>query len=181
MPQQLLWSHLKRILDDLLRGNILHVCQKSQRFVGKSNFFSGKSKLFWKNLTFIGKVYTVCHALPGAEFFDNPTNSAHKAIEKSHVHLQRFIGLLTYPNILKVLCHNCSQRCTGGIARYYTGKKAWLWSCTYLNSHLLGAPCEYVLHGLDPGLDWASFWPSAPRVFHVATPHSVFIHNSDFQ
>jgi hypothetical protein len=45
--------------------------------------------------------------------------------------------------------------------------------CTYLNSHLLGAPREYVLHGLDPGLDWASFWPSIPRAFRVATPHSV--------
>jgi hypothetical protein len=46
-------------------------------------------------------------------------------------------------------------------------------ACTYLNSRLLGAPCEYVLHGLDPHLDWASFWPSTPRVFHVATPYSV--------
>jgi hypothetical protein len=45
--------------------------------------------------------------------------------------------------------------------------------CTFLNSHLLGAPCGYILHGLDPGLDWASFWPSTPSVFHVATPHSV--------
>jgi hypothetical protein len=45
--------------------------------------------------------------------------------------------------------------------------------CTYLNSHLLGAPREYVLHGLDPGLDWASFWPSTPRAFRVAMPHSV--------
>jgi hypothetical protein len=42
----------------------------------------------------------------------------------------------------------------------------------YLNSHL-GAPREYVLHGLDPGLDSASLWPSTPCVFHVATPHSV--------
>jgi hypothetical protein len=31
--------------------------------------------------------------------------------------------------------------------------------CTYLNSGLLRAPREYVLHGLVPGLDWASFWP----------------------
>ncbi len=45
--------------------------------------------------------------------------------------------------------------------------------CTYLNSHLLGAPCKYVLHGLDPGLDWASLWPSTPCEFHVAKPHSV--------
>ncbi len=45
-------------------------------------------------------------------------------------------------------------------------------ACTYLNSHLLGASREYVLHGLDPGLDWASFWPSTPYVFHVATSHS---------
>jgi hypothetical protein len=44
---------------------------------------------------------------------------------------------------------------------------------TYLNSRLLGAPCECVLHGLDPGLDWASFWPSTSRVFHVAMPHLV--------
>jgi hypothetical protein len=45
--------------------------------------------------------------------------------------------------------------------------------CTYLNSHHLGVPREYVLHGLDPGLDWASFWPSTPHAFHVATPRSV--------
>jgi hypothetical protein len=45
--------------------------------------------------------------------------------------------------------------------------------CKYLKSHLLGAPRECVLHGLNPGLDWASFWPSTPCAFHVATPHSV--------
>ncbi len=46
-------------------------------------------------------------------------------------------------------------------------------ACTYLNSRLLGAPRECVLYGLDPGLDWASFWPSTSRVFHVAMPHLV--------
>jgi hypothetical protein len=29
-------------------------------------------------------------------------------------------------------------------------------TCAYFNGHLLGAPREYVLHGLDPGLDWGS-------------------------
>jgi hypothetical protein len=31
--------------------------------------------------------------------------------------------------------------------------------CTYLNSRLLEAPREYILHGLVPGLNWAPFWP----------------------
>ncbi len=31
----------------------------------------------------------------------------------------------------------------------------------------------YVVYVLDPGLDWASIWPSTPRAFPVATPHSV--------
>ncbi len=39
--------------------------------------------------------------------------------------------------------------------------------CTYLNSYLLGTPREYVLHGLDPGLDWASRWLTFSRVFPV--------------
>ncbi len=37
--------------------------------------------------------------------------------------------------------------------------------CTYLNGHLLGAPCENVLHGLDPGLDCASCWFSFLKYF----------------
>ncbi len=45
--------------------------------------------------------------------------------------------------------------------------------CTYLNSHLLEAPLECIIHGLDPGLDWASFWPFTSCAFRVATPHSV--------
>jgi hypothetical protein len=40
-------------------------------------------------------------------------------------------------------------------------------ACTYLNSHLLEAPCEYILHGLDQGLDRASFWSPSPNVFLV--------------
>ncbi len=45
--------------------------------------------------------------------------------------------------------------------------------CTYLKCRLLRAPRKYVLHDLDPGLDWAFFWPSTPCAFRVATPHSV--------
>jgi hypothetical protein len=39
-------------------------------------------------------------------------------------------------------------------------------TCTYLNGHLLGAPCEYVLHGLNPGLDW-DFCCSLPWAFFL--------------
>jgi hypothetical protein len=47
---------------------------------------------------------------------------------------------------------------------------------TYLNSHLLGAPREYVPHGLDPGLDWASCWSSFPCVFLVCPgPSSILL------
>jgi hypothetical protein len=35
-----------------------------------------------------------------------------------------------------------------------TWERAYNNYCTYLNSHLLGAPHEYVLHGLVPGLNW---------------------------
>ncbi len=44
---------------------------------------------------------------------------------------------------------------------------------TYLNSGLLEAPCEYVLHGLIPGLNWAPFWPHPMSMHLVATPSSV--------
>ncbi len=33
-----------------------------------------------------------------------------------------------------------------------------------LNGHLLEASPEYVLHSLDPSLDWISFWPPSPNV-----------------
>ncbi len=44
---------------------------------------------------------------------------------------------------------------------------------TYLNSSLLRAPREYVLHGLVPGLDWASIWPHSMSMHLVATPNPV--------
>jgi hypothetical protein len=34
---------------------------------------------------------------------------------------------------------------------------------TYLNSHLLEAPCEYVRHGLNSGLDWAPLMAVLPK------------------
>jgi hypothetical protein len=55
--------------------------------------------------------------------------------------------------------------------RYHTGKSTSL--ITYLNSHLLGAPREYVLHGLVPGLDWVSFWPPSPSMHLVAMSNPV--------
>ncbi len=49
-------------------------------------------------------------------------------------------------------------------------------TCTYLNSHLLEAPREYILHGLDPGFDWASFWSPSPNVFLVCyDPSSILL------
>ncbi len=52
-------------------------------------------------------------------------------------------------------------------------------TCTYLNSHLLEAPHEYVLHSLDPGLDWASFWSPSPNVFLVCYgPSSILLFES---
>jgi hypothetical protein len=42
--------------------------------------------------------------------------------------------------------------------------------CTYLNSSLLGAPREYVLHGLVPGLNWAPFWPRLTSMHLDAKP-----------
>jgi hypothetical protein len=45
-----------------------------------------------------------------------------------------------------------------------------------LNSYLLGAPRKYVLHGLNPGLDWASRWPSFSSVFLVCPgPPSILL------
>ncbi len=41
---------------------------------------------------------------------------------------------------------------------------------------LLGAPREYILHGLDPGLDWASCWSPFPSVFLVCPgPTSILL------
>jgi hypothetical protein len=46
--------------------------------------------------------------------------------------------------------------------------------CTYLNSGLLVAPREYVLHGLVPGIDWTPSWPILMSMYLVATPNPVF-------
>jgi hypothetical protein len=47
---------------------------------------------------------------------------------------------------------------------------------TYLNSHLLGAPREYVLHGLNPGLNWASCWSSFSSKFLICPgPTSILL------
>jgi hypothetical protein len=67
--------------------------------------------------------------------------------------------------------NNCKAHYENYTALYRQECRIMAW--TYLNSPHLGAPHEYILHGLDPGLDWASFWPSTPRVFHVATTHSI--------
>ncbi len=49
-------------------------------------------------------------------------------------------------------------------------------TCTYLNNHLLGAPREYVFHGVDPGVDWASCWSPFPSVFLVCpSPFSILL------
>ncbi len=45
--------------------------------------------------------------------------------------------------------------------------------CTYLNSHLLGAPREYVLHGLVSGLDCVSLRLPSPSILLVAMPNPV--------
>ncbi len=56
------------------------------------------------------------------------------------------------------------------------GKNIQLRLCTYLNSHLFGAPREYVLHGLDPGLNWASRCFPFPSIFlGCSGPHSVLL------
>ncbi len=48
--------------------------------------------------------------------------------------------------------------------------------CTYLNGHLLEAPREYVLLGLNPGLDWTSCWLSSISIFLVCSgPPSIFL------
>ncbi len=44
---------------------------------------------------------------------------------------------------------------------------------TYLNSDLLEAPCEYILHGLIPSLNWAPFWPHPMSMHLVATASSI--------
>ncbi len=67
--------------------------------------------------------------------------------------------------------NNCKVHYENCMVLYSQGCR--IMACTYLNSCLLGAPRECVLHGLDPGLDWTSFWPSTPGVFHVAMPHLV--------
>jgi hypothetical protein len=45
---------------------------------------------------------------------------------------------------------------------------------TYLNSGLLVAPREYVLHGLVPGMYWAHLWPLLMSMHLVATPNPVY-------
>ncbi len=45
---------------------------------------------------------------------------------------------------------------------------------TYLNSSLLMAPREYVLHGLNPGLYWTHIGPLLTRMHLVATPNLVY-------
>ncbi len=69
-----------------------------------------------------------------------------------------------------------SDSLDAGIATQYVS--TWRYKttnnyCTYLNSSLLEAPREYVLHGLIPGLNWASFWPHPMSMHLVATPSSV--------
>jgi hypothetical protein len=54
-------------------------------------------------------------------------------------------------------------------------QKHMIITLTYLNSHLFGAPCEYVLHGFDPGLDWASCWSPWPIQYRT-----VYSNGSDF-
>ncbi len=53
----------------------------------------------------------------------------------------------------------------------------WEWAhnnyCTYLNSQLLEAPREYVLHDLVPGLNWVPFWPLPLSMHLVAMPNPV--------
>ncbi len=49
----------------------------------------------------------------------------------------------------------------------------WLWFCTYLNVRLLGAPREYVLHGLNPGLNWGSCCPISWSLFLFVLAHPV--------
>jgi hypothetical protein len=44
---------------------------------------------------------------------------------------------------------------------------------TYLNSGFLRTPCEYVLHGLVLGFDWAPLWPYPISKHPVATPNPV--------
>ncbi len=63
----------------------------------------------------------------------------------------------------------------------------WEWAynnyCTYLNRHLLGAPREYVLHGLDPGSNWVPFWPLPLSMPLVAMPNqylAVYFSGSGF-
>ncbi len=46
--------------------------------------------------------------------------------------------------------------------------------CTYLNSGLLVAPSEYVLHGLALGVYWTRLWPLLTSMHLVATPDPVY-------
>jgi hypothetical protein len=68
----------------------------------------------------------------------------------------------------------------------YTANNSWQSSssstimqsklCTYLNGYLLEAPCEYVLHGHVPGLDWTSCWLSSISIFLVCSgPPSILL------
>ncbi len=46
--------------------------------------------------------------------------------------------------------------------------------CTYLNSNLLMAHHEYVLHGLVPGMYWAHLWPLLMSMHLVATANPLY-------
>jgi hypothetical protein len=43
----------------------------------------------------------------------------------------------------------------------------------YLNGHLLGAPREYVLHGLNPELNWSSCRPTSWVFFLFVLAHPL--------
>ncbi len=60
-----------------------------------------------------------------------------------------------------VVRHVDTRCCNDQVCNYYT----------YLNSGLLRAPREYVLHGLVPGSDWAPLWPHPISMHLVATPN----------
>jgi hypothetical protein len=53
------------------------------------------------------------------------------------------------------------------------------WLCIIVNVHtwtavfFFKAPCEYVLHGLVPGIGWTPFWPLLMSMHLVATPNPV--------
>ncbi len=107
---------------------------------------------------------------PTQFLFATVSDSSINSWESWFIFNLRKINTNQYYESISLNVRNC-KHITG------THDNTWKWAynnyCTYLNSHLLEAPREYVLHGLVPGLNFAPFWPPPLSMHLVAMPSPV--------